>query len=93
MACQLLIFKDTFVFGYDKEFTFVISQIVFNDLIKKIQSIFIYITQSIEDQRSCHWTSSQISTLILIVPWHYFIGVKQIFMIFTSSRIKLGRKV
>ena len=63
-----------------------------NSFIKTIQLIVVYITHSNDVRWSWHWMSSQILILILIGPWHYFIEVKLLVMVFTSWRRKPGRK-
>ena len=44
--------------------------------IKRIESTIIFITQLIDARCSWHWTSSQPSSLILIVLGHYFTKLK-----------------
>ena len=47
-----------------------------NYFLETIESIIIFFTQSINVLCSWHWTSSQFSSLILIVLRHYFTKVK-----------------
>ena len=93
IARPLFMFNFMFMIGYYNNFKFVWRQIIFRLLLKIIESIIIFITWSINAQCSWHWTFPPFSNLISIVFRHYFTKVKKIFIVFTLSRSKKGRKI